>query len=216
MFPILYENSHWLAINKTAGILVEHSKHGFPSVQDTVFEYLSKNEKRPFVGIIHRLDRPTSGVLLLAKKKNALKLFNEQFRLRKIRKSYLAIVENPPPNASGKLQHWLKKDSKNHKALIFQQPEKEAIECLLTYRLLEKNDRGYLLEILPKTGKYHQIRAQLSAIGCPIIGDEKYGATTNFHENAVALHAWKLKGKDPINGENFDLKADWDILVKSI
>ena len=139
-----------------------------------------------------------SGVLLLAKRKAALKDLNTQFREHQTKKVYLALVENAPPATSGTLTHWLQKDVKNKKALVFSQPTKNAVECRLDYQLLKKKDIYYLLQVHLHTGKFHQIRAQLAAIGCPILGDEKYGAALPYQPDAIALHAWKLTFKDPL------------------
>lgn len=192
---ILYESSWLLAIDKPAGLLVEKSPY-YPSVEVWAEEYIAQQTQKPFVGIVHRLDRPVSGVLLLAKKKAALKDLNAQFSQHQIQKIYLALVEALPPKPADVLVHWLKKDLKNKKALVFNKPTKDAVECRLDYHLREKIGPYQLLEIHLHTGKFHQIRAQLAAIGCPIIGDEKYGATIPYQPESIALHAWKLTTYD--------------------
>lgn len=204
--PILRETPHWLAINKPAGIIVEENPWE-TSIQKMTLEYLSKSSKKPYLGIVHRLDRVTSGVLLLAKKKSALKELNEQFRLRKVRKTYWAIVENAPPKENGALRHWLRKDQKNKKAILFPEEKKDSTKCSLSYQLLAQNSKGYLLEIYPETGRFHQIRVQLSSIGCPIIGDEKYGSSSAYLSKSVALHARKLSFKDPKANQKIVLTA---------
>lgn len=197
---ILYESKWLLAIDKPAGLLVEKSSH-YPSVETSVENYLLSQTPKPFVGIIHRLDRPVSGVVLLAKKKAALKDLNEQFATRQITKQYLALVENQPSQSAALLTHWLQKDLKNKKALVFKKPHMDAVKCELKYQYYKQTEIGYVLEIELLTGKFHQIRAQLAAIGCPILGDTKYGATRPYLPEAIALHAWKLSFKDPFNGE---------------
>lgn len=194
---ILQETRHWLAINKPAGLLVERNPWE-DSVEAQAYEYLQQREKKPYLGIVHRLDRVTSGVLLLAKKKSALITLNEQFRERNVQKTYLALVANEPPQPEADLTHWLEKDYKNKQAILHEQATSNATKCHLHYRLLQQQQGNYLLEIHPTTGKFHQIRAQLAAIGCPILGDEKYGSTTPYAPQAVALHAWQLKFTDPI------------------
>ncbi|MFK7908425.1 MAG: RluA family pseudouridine synthase [Chitinophagales bacterium] len=210
---ILKETPQYLVINKPAGLIVEKNPYESPTIEEMALTYLQASKPNAYLGIVHRLDRVTSGVLLLAKKKSALKNFNEQFRLRKVRKTYLALVENAPQKTKASLTHWLQKDLKNKKAIISSSPAKNASECKLRYRLLKTTAMGYLLEIQPHTGKFHQIRAQLSAIGCPIVGDQKYGGSGDFGLNAVALHASKLQFRDTISGELQIVEAivDWGI-----
>jgi len=203
---IIKETNQFIAVNKPSGLIVERNPFE-PSVEDWVWEHLQKKQKKPYLGVIHRLDRVTSGVLLLAKKKGFLKNVNEQFRLRKIRKTYLAIVENKPPNKADTLIHFLEKKQKEKKALIFKKTQKGAQEVQLHYRILEEKEGQFLLEIHPKTGKFHQIRAQLAAIGCPIIGDEKYGGTAIGDGKKIALHAEKLTFLLPNSTDKLTLKA---------
>lgn len=205
-FEILLETSHFLIINKPHGLIVEQNPWE-DSVESQVQKHLAKTSKKPYLGIVHRLDRVTSGALILAKKKNALKNLNEQFRLKKVQKTYLAIVGNEPPNEKAILKNWLKKDLKNKKAILFSDLQKGAFECSLSYEKIASNSVGHLLKIKPKTGKFHQIRAQLSNIGCPIIGDEKYGSKIFFLKNSVALHASELAFKNPQTGTFTMVKA---------
>ncbi len=195
--PILYESNWLLAVDKPAGIVVEKSPH-HASVEAWAETYIAQQTKKPFVGIIHRLDRPVSGVLLLAKKKAALKNLNEQFRLRSIQKIYQALVEKEPPVLTGELVHWLKKDVKNKKAIVYESPVNQADKCHLKYQFKEKVGAYFLLEIELHTGKFHQIRAQLAAIGCPIVGDKKYNATAPYQQDAIALHASRLSFQEPL------------------
>lgn len=204
---IILENDHLLAINKPAGWTVEHAAH-HSSIEDWAREHVANQSRKPFIGIIHRLDRPVSGVLLLAKKKIALKQLNEQFRERKVRKTYLAIVSGQPPATSDKIQHWLIKDRQNKKALIVREATPEATETVLHYRVLKQSNHHFLLEIHPYTGKFHQIRAQLAAIGCPILGDEKYGGPALPRQDVIALHAYRLAFTYPFLDESHQLTAD--------
>lgn len=205
---ILLETTHFLAINKPSGIIVEKNPYE-PSVEDWVWDYLQKTQKKPYLGIIHRLDRVTSGVLLLAKKKSFLKALNEQFRLKKVQKTYHAIVENKPSPPSANLIHFLEKDQANKRANIFEKAKKGAQEVRLHYRILKEANSQFLLEIHPKTGKFHQIRAQLAAINCPVLNDEKYGAALLSDRKTIALHAAKLIFIDPVSNEKIYLKADY-------
>lgn len=204
---ILYETPHWLAVNKPGGLIVENNPFESPTVESLVFDYLEKAKPKPFLGIVHRLDRVTSGVMVFAKKKSALRHLNEQFAQRKVRKTYLAVVANAPENSTGVLKNWLVKDQKNKKALIFDTAQKGGQEVQLEYRILAKEDQQTLLEVQPLTGKFHQIRAQLAAIDCPILGDEKYGSAFHPNRKNIALHAWKLEVFDPQNNQKKFLTA---------
>lgn len=196
---VLVETSAWIAVDKPAGILVErHSE--FASVEAWVANYLTTRNRKPFVGIVHRLDRPVGGVLLLAKKKSVLKLLNEQFARKRVQKFYRATVGNMPEPAEGKLLHFLKKDNRLRRAVVTTAAG-GGVRSELRYRLLEATDRGYELEILPLSGRYHQIRAQLSAIGCPIVGDEKYGGPAWSQPDAIALRAQRIIFTDPVSGK---------------
>jgi len=205
---ILAETAQYIVINKAAGLLVEHSPY-YPSVEDQVRQYLLTKEprKEPFVGIVHRLDRAVSGVLLLAKKKSYLKAFNEQFRERKVKKTYLAWVENRPANTEALLSHHLLIDKSEKKSQAFAKAQKGSVEVSLSYKVMDAKDDRYLLEIDLHSGKFHQIRAQLQAIGSPIIGDKKYGSTRDFYVDAIALHACRLEVLEPISGERLVFEA---------
>ncbi len=190
---IIFENKDYIVVNKQAGLISEKSPYEEETVESQVLNHLSKSRKNPYLGIIHRLDRVTSGVLMMAKKKSILVKYNEFFRQRKVQKTYLAIVKNKPPKASGILKNFLVKNQKEKRSDIVEHATKNSVNCSLTYRLLDQNDKGYLLEIKPKTGRFHQIRAQLAHISLPIIGDDKYGSEQNYQPLSICLHAWKLK-----------------------
>jgi 23S rRNA pseudouridine1911/1915/1917 synthase len=204
---ILAETNEWIALNKAAGISVEKQRGANDTLEDQVEAYFSHQKRHSFLGIVHRLDRPTSGLVLMAKKKSALKSLNQQFAERSIQKTYLALVQGTLPQESAELQHYLTKDQALKKALVFDAPGTGRDLARLTYRLVKIQGEHSLLEIELHTGRYHQIRAQLGAIGCPIVGDHLYGATQDFAENAIALHAWKLNFKDPASGNELALVA---------
>lgn len=206
-FSILHETPHWIAINKPAGTIVENNPFESPTIESLVFDYLKKTKTKPYLGIVHRLDRVTSGVLLLAKKKSALRNLNEQFANRSVRKTYLAAITNVPTNPKGVLKHWLIKDQKNKKAVIYDRPQSQGQEVQLKYQILERKGDFTLLEIQPLSGKFHQIRAQLGALGFPIVGDDKYGSDVLAKARKIALHAWKLQISDPQSREKIELKA---------
>ncbi|WP_340199617.1 RluA family pseudouridine synthase [Ascidiimonas sp. W6] len=189
---IVYENKDYIVVNKTAGLISEKSRYENCTVEDQVLNHLLKNKTKPYLGVIHRLDRVTSGVLIFAKKKSILVQFNELFSSRKVQKTYLAIVKKKPLKSKGNLINFLVKNNMEKKAEIVQSKSKKSLECVLSYQVIDKNDFGYLLEIKPKTGRFHQIRAQLANIELPIIGDEKYGSDDEYFPLSICLHAWKL------------------------
>ncbi|WP_417876689.1 RluA family pseudouridine synthase [Winogradskyella sediminis] len=189
---IINDNNDFIVVNKTAGLITEKSLYENLTIEDQVFQHILKTKRKPYVGVIHRLDRVTSGVLIFAKKKSILSSFNTLFSSRKVHKTYLAIVKNKPSKSSGNLVNFLVKNTLEKKADIVKSKTKQSLNCRLAYKVMDQNDFGYLLEIRPKTGRFHQIRAQLAHIGLPIIGDEKYGSDQSYYPLSVCLHAWKL------------------------
>lgn len=204
---IIFENKHWLAVNKIPKLSVERSPYGEPTIESLVFDHISQAYRNPYVGIIHRLDRVTTGVLLFAKRKSTLRKINEQFRNRAVKKTYLAIVEEAPQKPTDTLVNFLSKDRATRKGIVNTTKIKGSVECTLSYEVIGKNKFGHLLLVKPITGKFHQIRVQLANIGCPILGDEKYGATKNISPNSVALHAWKLAFTNPTTEMPIELIA---------
>jgi len=189
---VLHENNDYLVVNKAAGLISEKSPYEAVTVENQVLNHLLKHNRKPYIGIIHRLDRVTSGVLILAKKKSILVEFNNLFSSRKVQKTYLAIVKNKPQKNKGNLVNFLVKNNKEKRADIVQAESKDSQNCMLSYQVIGENDFGYLLKIKPKTGRFHQIRAQLAHIGLPIIGDKKYGSDQKYLPLSICLHAWKL------------------------
>lgn len=204
---IIAENNDYIVVNKNAGLISEKSPYEKLTVENQVFEHLLKNKSKPFVGIIHRLDRVTSGVLIMAKKKSVLIAFNSLFSERKVQKTYLALVKQKPLKNKGKLHHFLIKNNIEKRAEIEVTKSKEALSCSLSYAIIAENQYGYLLEVKPRTGRFHQIRAQLSHIGSPIIGDEKYGSKIPYKSLSVCLHAWKLTYTDAETKVNVTFEA---------
>lgn len=210
---ILLETRQFIVVNKPHGLNVERLPQGFPSVEEWVHQYqLQQGVKKPYTGVVHRLDRPVSGALIVAKKKSALKELNQQFRDRRVQKFYLAKVAEPPAVAQQQLIHWIEKDQLNKRAIAHDKPRKKAVKSILQYQLIQRNPHAFLLSVKPITGKFHQIRVQLASIGCPIIGDEKYGSKISFQKDAIALHAHKLVFSDPQTGELLSVEAPCDFL----
>ncbi|MGB3548775.1 MAG: RluA family pseudouridine synthase, partial [Saprospiraceae bacterium] len=201
-----------LAVSKPGGLNVEHLPR-YPSVQDWAVEYTRRPgaTKEPYIGIIHRLDRPTSGLVLLAKRKTALVDLQGQFSRREVRKTYLALTRTPLPDAKGRLQHYLLKDNLNHRTHVATRPGGGAREAVLDYEALPPpsgNSSLYAYLIRPHTGRYHQIRAQLAALGSPIAGDATYHDPLPWDaDSGIALHAYSLAFTDPQSGKRQLLTA---------
>jgi len=208
MLDILYEDNHLIAINKKAGDIVQGDKTGDTPLSDFVKAYIKKIYKKPgevFLGTIHRLDRPTSGVVLYARTSKALSRMNEQFRNKRVKKTYWAVAENAPPNTSGTLESYLQKNQKKNKSYVTKNDVGK--HAILEYKLLKKLDNFYHLEIKPKTGRHHQIRVQLANIGCKIKGDLKYGARRSNKDASIHLLAQKLEFIHPVKKEAISITA---------
>ena len=191
---IIAQSEGLLVIEKPAGMNVERWP-GFRSVEDWAWQYLSATRKRPFVGIIHRLDRPVSGLLLLATSKRSLIDYNAVFREKRVQKQYIALT-SAVPEGQGWLEHWLRKDQLLKRAVVVKNAAEArrsgASQVRLRYELIGQEKEGFLLKINPEGGKYHQIRAQLAAAAAPIVGDHLYGSQQSFLPDAIALHASQL------------------------
>lgn len=208
---ILYEDKQLLALNKQQGIVVEREPHLKFTLESLALDYIRSKEKYPqkcFIGLPHRLDRPVSGVVLFSKKKSVLKMLVELFSKRLMDKTYLVIVENRPIKAEDELVNWLVKDFEKRKAIIYNRELKDAMRVILRYKFIAENEYGSLLQIKLITGKFHQIRAQLSHIGCAIVGDAHYGSIKIYMENAICLHARSLELIHPITNEPLKIIAE--------
>lgn len=208
-FQIIFEDYYLLVINKPAGLIVEQDSR-FPSVEQFIISDLKKQhpgKHKPFVGIVHRLDRLVSGVLLVAKTKQALISCNKQFEDRSTEKRYQAIISGSPAADGGTLTHWLYKDVKGKKAIIYDHEAKNTLECSLNYEVVQKSREWSLVNILLNTGRFHQIRAQMAHIGCPVAGDITYGSKYYFGEGRIGLHATSLTITHPKSGERMTFEA---------
>ena len=198
---ILFEDNHLLAINKPAGILVQGDETGDTPLSELARDYLRHKYNKPgnvFVGVVHRLDRPVSGVVLLAKTSKALARMNELFRSHKTRKTYLAITTQKPPSDRDHLIHWLVKDEARNITRAFARENKSGQRAELSYSLLASQQAYYLVQVNPVTGRPHQIRVQLASQGCPITGDLKYGAPSPLPDKSICLHAFRLAFEHPV------------------
>lgn len=209
---ILFEDNHIIIINKKAGQLVQGDKTGDTSLLDEVKSYIKQKYSKPgnvFAGLVHRIDRPTSGIVIFAKTSKALTRLTEMIKKREIKKTYWAVVKKNEIPETQRLVHYLKKNEKNNKAIIFNSSSAQSgsKEAILTYKIIKKSDHYLLLEIDLETGRHHQIRAQLSAIKCPIKGDLKYGADRSNSDGSIHLLARKIEFIHPIKKEKIVLEA---------
>jgi len=210
---VLYKNNQLIAFNKPVMLPVQPDKTGDKSLLDLAEMYCHSK-----LYLIHRIDRPAGGVVLFAKSTSALTAMHEQFREREVQKTYLAVVQEPPPQDEGELQHFLLKNGRTNRTTLSSEAVPGAQSANLHYRRLGSSDRYHLLEIQLHTGRHHQIRAQLAAIGCPIKGDVKYGFRRGNPGGGIHLHAWKLSFKHPVSQEPVLITAPlpqdpvWDAL----
>jgi len=207
---VLYEDNHIIAINKRVGDIVQGDQTGDKPLSEVVKEYLKEKYNKPgevFVGVVHRLDRPTTGLVIFAKTSKALSRLNESFKNRETNKTYWAAVKNAPTNATDTLTHYLVRNPKNNQSKAFDKEVKESKKASLTYKILKKLERFVILEIDLHTGRHHQIRAQLSKIGSPIKGDLKYGFDRSNTDGGIHLHARKLTFIHPVKKEELTIIA---------
>ena len=207
---ILYEDNHIIIINKRVGDIVQGDKTGDKPLSEIAKEYLKEKYKKPgevFLGVVHRLDRPTSGIVIFAKTSKALTRLNELFSNRETQKTYWAVVKNKPPKNEDKLVHYLKRNEKNNtsKAHIKEVPDSKLAS--LDYKIIRELDNYFVLEINLHTGRHHQIRAQLQSIGCSIRGDLKYGFDRSNQDGGIHLHARKLIFIHPVSKELINVIA---------
>lgn len=207
---ILYEDNHIIAVNKPAGLLVQGDHTGDITLDRLVKDYIRQDKGKPgeaFLGIVHRIDRPVSGVVLFAKTSKALVRLNKMFAEREVNKVYWAVVVSRPEMESGTLVHWLRKNEEKNISKAFNKEERHTKRCELGYRMLASSDNYALLEVLPKTGRHHQIRAQLGKIGCSIKGDLKYGSPRSNPDGSIHLHARRLEFEHPVRKEQMTITA---------
>jgi 23S rRNA pseudouridine1911/1915/1917 synthase len=225
MAEILYEDNHIIAVYKRSSDLAQGDKTGDISLDNEIKEYISKKYNKPgeaFLGIVHRLDRPVSGVILFARTSKALERLNEMFRMKQVIKIYLAIVKERPPEDEATITHFLKKNEKQNKSYVYDNEVKGSKEATLTYRLTGRSERYYLLEVELHSGRHHQIRAQLAKIGCPIKGDLKYGYPRSNEDGSISLFARKLEFIHPVKKEKISITAHfpegdiWSVFMNAI
>lgn len=209
-FQVIYEDNHLIIVNKAAGVIVHGDRTGDKTLEDYVKEYIKKEYNKPgdvFLGTIHRLDRPVSGLIIFARTSKGLERMNELFKKRQIQKTYWAISQKKPPHNSGRLTHWLKKDGSVNKTTAYDYEVEGSQRADLDYRYLGTVNRHHLIEVNPITGRPHQIRVQLAAMGCVIKGDVKYGAARGNADGSIFLHSRRVYFIHPIKKEPVLCKA---------
>lgn len=207
---VLYEDNHIIIVNKRPGDIVQGDKTGDAPLSEIVKEYIAEKYNKPgavYLGVVHRLDRPTSGIVVFARTSKALPRLNAMFANKDAKKTYWAVVKSPPPKKQDTLTHWLKRNTKQNKSYAYTSEIPDSKKAILEYKLLKKLDNYYLLEIDLHTGRHHQIRSQLSSIGCVIKGDLKYGADRSNKDGSIHLHARKLSFIHPIKKEELSVIA---------
>lgn len=208
---VLYEDNHIIAVNKTCNEIVQGDKTGDTPLSEIVKAYIKNKYNKPgevFLGVTHRLDRPTSGVVLFARTSKALTRLNEMFKSHeKIQKTYWTIVQNAPKQPQARLENWLVRNEKQNKSYVAKPGTKDAKLAILTYATIATSDNYTLLEIQLETGRHHQIRCQLAALGCPIKGDLKYGAKRSNPDGGISLHARKIAFIHPVSKQEICIIA---------
>lgn len=207
---VLYEDNHIIAVNKQVGDLVQGDATGDKTLADEVKEYIKHKYKKPgdvYLGIAHRLDRPVSGVVIFARTSKALTRLNQMFQDKTVKKTYWAIVDNRPENEEGHLEHYMKKNQEKNRSNVFDKEKSGSKLAILNYKLIVSFTNYHLLEVNLETGRHHQIRAQLSRIGCHIKGDLKYGAKRSNLDGGISLHSRAISFIHPVKKEPLTITA---------
>lgn len=208
---ILYEDNHIIAINKTQHDLVQKDVTGDAALDDKIKQYFKAKYKKPgkvFLGVVHRLDRPVTGVVLFARTSKALTRLTRMFRESEVKKTYWAIVKNAPPKESDRLVQYLVRNPSQNKSYCNDQPKAGAKKAMLSYKVMQRSDHYYLLEVNLETGRHHQIRAQLAYIGCPIKGDLKYGFPRSNPNGGISLHSREVRFIHPVTKKEITITAE--------
>lgn len=207
---VLYEDNHIIIVSKQSGEIVQGDKTGDTTLAETVAQYLKEKYAKPgnvFVGVTHRLDRPVSGVVVLAKTSKALARMNDMFSKGSVDKRYLAIVRNRPVRPECELVNWLVRNEKQNRSYAYDKEVPNSKKAVLKYRLVASSVNYHLLEVKLETGRHHQIRCQLAKMGCPIEGDLKYGAERSNPDGSISLHAYHITFEHPVSHVVIDVKA---------
>ncbi len=207
---VVYEDNHIIIVNKRSGEIVQGDKTGDTPLSDTVKAYLKEKYNKPgnvFVGVVHRLDRPVGGLVVFARTSKALSRLNEMFRTGNVHKTYWAITRNKPANDEGELVHWLVRNEKQNKSYAYDHEVPQSKKAVLRYRVIGHNDNYFLIEVKLLTGRHHQIRCQLAAMGCPIKGDLKYGARRSNPDGSISLLSRHVDFVHPVSKQTISVDA---------
>lgn len=207
---VVYEDNHIIIVNKRSGEIVQGDKTGDRPLSDIVKDYIKEKYAKPgavFLGVVHRLDRPVSGLVVFARTSKALSRLNKMFAEGEVHKTYWAITKNAPRNNEGTLTHWLVRNEKQNKSYAYDQEKPNAKKAILKYRVLSHSDNYSLIEVNLMTGRHHQIRCQLAAMGCPIKGDLKYGAPRSNHDGSISLLSRRVEFVHPVSKETIIAEA---------
>ena len=207
---VIYEDNHIIVVNKRAGDLVQGDKTGDKPLSDVIKNYIAEKYNKPgnvYLGTVHRLDRPTTGLVIFSKTSKALPRLNKLFVSKDISKTYWALVKNKPEKEADTLIHWLKKNPKNNKSKAYIKEVPDSKKAILHYKIIKKLDNYYLLEVNLETGRHHQIRSQLSSIGSPIKGDLKYGFDRSNKDASISLHARNIQFTHPVSKDDLNITA---------
>ena len=207
---VIYEDNHIIVVNKSSSEIVQGDKTGDIPLSEIVKQYLKEKYNKPgnvFLGVVHRLDRPVSGIVLFAKTSKALPRLNEMFKNSEVKKTYWAIVKNCPKETEGELVHYLVRNEKQNKSYAYDKEVKDSKKAILDYNLIGHSQNYYLLEVHLHTGRHHQIRCQLAKMGCSIKGDLKYGSPRSNPDGSICLHSRKVSFIHPVSKELIELEA---------
>ena len=207
---VVYEDNHIIIVNKKSGEIVQGDKTGDRPLSDIVKDYIKEKYAKPgavFLGVVHRLDRPVSGLVVFARTSKALSRLNKMFAEGEVHKTYWAITKNAPRDSEGTLTHWLVRNEKQNKSYAYDQEKPNAKKAILKYRVLSHSDNYSLIEVNLMTGRHHQIRCQLAAMGCPIKGDLKYGAPRSNPDGSISLLARKIDFVHPVSKEHIIVES---------
>ena len=207
---VIYEDNHIIIVNKQSGEIVQGDKTGDRPLSDIVKDYIKEKYQKPgavFLGVVHRLDRPVSGLVVFARTSKALTRLNKMFAEGEVHKTYWAIVRNAPRTSEGTLEHWLVRNEKLNKSYAYDTEKPNAKKAILKYRAIGRSDNYTLLEVRLLTGRHHQIRCQLATMGCPIKGDLKYGAPRSNPDGSISLMARRVEFIHPVSKEPIVVEA---------
>ena len=208
---VIYEDNHIIVVNKESGEIVQGDKTGDTPLSDTVKEYIRVKYNKPgnvFLGVVHRLDRPVSGLVVFARTSKALSRLCDMFRKGEVHKTYWAVVANRPPADEGTLENWLVRNERQNKSYAYNHEVKDSKKAILKYRVIGRSEKYWLVEVNLLTGRHHQIRCQLAAMGCPIKGDLKYGARRSNPDGSISLMSHRVELEHPVSHQPVSLEVD--------